>query len=95
MEIKEDFAFKCDFCEKAFFTKQILLLHEKSVHKSSSFKAKVFVCEMCSMSFTMKLILKNHINKVHKNVRKYKCDPCEKLFKTRNCIEVLCFCLLT
>ena len=67
MEIKEDFAFKCDFCEKAFFTKQILLFHEKSVHESSSFKAKVFVCEMCSMSFAIKPMLKNHILTIFSN----------------------------
>ena len=51
----------CNSCEKSFFRKYDLNLHEDTVHKG----IKRFKCEMCSQCFAQKGVLDRHVQSLH------------------------------
>ena len=72
--------FKCNFCNKAFFTQEILTLHTKSLHDDNE-KPK---CEFCDQTFTQKTRILKHVREVHSNDPNYfQCNICEKSFSCK------------
>ncbi|KAJ2946929.1 hypothetical protein O0L34_g16271 [Tuta absoluta] len=67
--------YKCDKCDKAFFTKGSLNSHRKYSHGARQFK-----CSECMMAFRCKDSLKSHLNK-HSDKLPFVCEVCSKAFK--------------
>lgn len=76
-------AFKCDLCQKEFFTKFQLREH-KLIH----FEDNPFVCELCGSGFRSRTCLNSHVFHKHSSVRKHKCPECPKTFKTATQVKV-------
>ena len=72
----------CDQCNKTFRGSYELKLHKKSRHNKTKGNSETFECELCSKHFAVELNLKKHLEMVHVQIRAYKCDQCEKTFKT-------------
>ena len=71
---------KCNFCEKAFFTKKLRFRHQLRFHKSAKI-ATLFTCDVCEKVFSNAKDLKSHFTN-HKQKIIYECDICEERFKT-------------
>ena len=61
-----------------------------NVHSKES--EKTFVCEYCDKTFYMQRLLNSHKSKVH-NVAEFRCDDCNKNFKSkvgliRHCVAI-------
>eukprot|EP01083_Nonionella_stella_P130949 397560_1 len=66
--------FQCDDCPEYFPVSSMLLLHKRS-HKKN-------LCKICGKYFKR---LTRHMV-VHTDVRPFKCDVCDKTFKSRGCL---------
>ncbi|KAI5644086.1 zinc-finger associated domain (zf-AD) domain-containing protein [Phthorimaea operculella] len=73
--------YKCDKCEKAFFTSDSLKNHRKNIHGAKQLK-----CPECIMTFTCKMNLKSHMFK-HSDKMSFVCDVCTKAFKRRHALR--------
>jgi uncharacterized Zn-finger protein len=67
--------FKCEKCDKTFYTKQHLNIHIKC-------HLKLWTCDLCGKKEATKGYLKIHLM-VHLNPKTFKCDICEKCFTFR------------
>ncbi|XP_060562717.1 zinc finger and BTB domain-containing protein 24-like [Ruditapes philippinarum] len=76
-------AYKCDLCQKEFFTKFQLREH-KLIH----FEDNPFVCEQCGSGFRSRTCLNSHVFHKHSSIRKHKCPDCPKTFKTATQMKV-------
>jgi len=74
-EHTSDLPFLCQFCDKGFFTKFNLELHER-IHRED----KRFKCELCDKGFYAKCMLVGHIGKVHPGEVLIKCFHCSERF---------------
>lgn len=73
--------FKCQFCTKAFDTKDKLTVHEKFVHVTDHKRNK---CTYCDEFFTRYIKKMQHMVEVHGHKpRVVKCMTCDKTFKTK------------
>lgn len=83
---------RCEVCGKSYATKAILSLHKRThlpefVHKKKEKRdfpkqvGKEIVCQCCGKLISH-LLYKSHIE-THNEHRPYKCDVCEKTFKTK------------
>eukprot|EP01083_Nonionella_stella_P085007 235406_1 len=68
--------FQCDVCPEYFPVSTMLLLHKRSHTKIQ------FACEICGKCFKVKHLLKKHMV-VHTDARPFKCDVCNKTYKSR------------
>ena len=73
--------FKCDECSLSFYQKDMLLKHIKT-HKE-----KLYSCPDCDKSFLSKIHYENHISS-HKTIDQFKCDSCDKVFKTKKGLSI-------
>ena len=73
----------CSFesCKKQFNSKDSLLKHVRSVHKS----IKPFVCTECEKTFSQKSHLDDHLGKHFK--KRFLCGICNHLFSTRGSLK--------
>ncbi|XP_021966414.1 zinc finger protein 728 [Folsomia candida] len=69
--------FKCDICQKGFYTGYELDAHQNRTHST----LKPFGCTECERSFKSKLGLKVHISS-HKGENSYACPHCPKVLST-------------
>lgn len=77
--VEREKSYTCEQCGVAFYTKQHVVKHLRSVHLN----IRDFVCTTCGKKFKRSSCLKNHEKFVHSNER-YKClfETCEKHFST-------------
>ncbi|RWS23879.1 zinc finger protein OZF-like protein [Leptotrombidium deliense] len=68
--------FKCELCNREFKTNASLSLHTSYVHQKNS-----AICLRCQQSFPDRDALRAHINQAHLNVKKFKCETCQRTFK--------------
>ncbi|KAJ8732116.1 hypothetical protein PYW08_014846 [Mythimna loreyi] len=73
--------FKCDQCEKAFYTENVLRAHIK-LHGAT----KKFKCDQCIAAFVSPTSLKSHML-VHDDEKKHVCDVCNKAFKKKHLLK--------
>lgn len=66
--------FKCDHCEKMFFTND-----KKKCHMLVHTRERKHMCEVCGVSFALKENLNRH-KRIHTGERPYKCDKCDMSF---------------
>ena len=70
--------YKCDQCQKTYFSKHGLHYHKQSVHQGDK-----YVCDQCDYQATTKLSFTLHIQSKHEGV-KYACDQCDYQATQRN-----------
>ena len=76
--------YECEFCEKSFNNSVSLKVHIRKLHKNPRKDCKL--CEV-KKSFASTSALKKHMDDVHKGIKKFKCDLCDKKFKSKVGIE--------
>lgn len=76
-------AFKCNKCEKSYFSKGDLVKHEIGTHSGS------MVCNICSKVFQSKITLRIHNRMTHQE-KKFVCNQenCGKKFSTNHLLEI-------
>ena len=70
---------QCEFCGDKFMNTKGLQRHVKMYHTEFN---QQFPCQYCPKIFGRKVLLENHIRR-HFDYRPFKCDLCEKSFKTK------------
>ena len=75
--------YQCEFCEKSFNKSVSLKVHIRKLHKNPRKDCKL--CE--KKSFASTSALKKHMDDVHKGLKKFKCELCDKKFKSKVGIE--------
>ena len=85
-----EYKFSCEKCNLKYHKKPAYNKHMANVHSKES--EKTFVCEYCDKTFYMQRLLNSHKSKVH-NVAEFRCDDCNKNFKSkvgliRHCIAI-------
>jgi len=70
---EENFQHKCETCDRAFVTRQKLLMHIRAKHTGE----KPYVCEVCGTGFTRSDKLTVHKRRLHTGERPYKCHECD------------------
>ena len=71
------FPYKCERCSKAYKNKKALVDHVNRDHLGIRYP-----CEICGDVLTTKDILRLHKMSKHNDQANYKCDQCDKSFKT-------------
>ena len=71
--------YKCDQCDRAYYSMPSLTLHKRSAHT----KERPFQCSYCPAAFTGLSNLKDHI-RIHTGEKPYVCQVCNKAF-TKSC----------
>ncbi|XP_065661538.1 zinc finger protein 92 isoform X5 [Hydra vulgaris] len=69
----------CEYCGDKFMHEKGLQRHVKMYHTEFN---QHYSCQLCSKLFNRKTLLENHIRR-HFDYRPFKCNSCEKSFKTR------------
>ena len=69
--------YKCNDCDKAFSTSQVLKIHLESVHADKT----GVICPKCSKQLGHKHTLKSHLKICQTNIQ-LKCEICNRAFKT-------------
>ena len=78
MKIHGDKSYQCEFCDKSFFSKQSLSVHESAKHTKKDFKH----CDICGESFSTKRVLESHMKLKHGVENRFQCAQCKKYFLT-------------
>jgi len=68
--------FKCDHCQKHFFTNAKLVYHKRTVHQLD----KKFPCPECNRGFRNDYDVKKHIATAHLNLKSYRCTICNTFY---------------
>ena len=73
--------FKCDSCEQAFGTAEILNGHKVYCGKNDKFRKFRQLCPLCPESFNKQETLDQHLNR-HKGIKSIPCrkEGCDKMF---------------
>lgn len=69
--------YKCDLCDKSYWTKGNLVEHKRT-HTTE----RAFACKACAKAFKTKHVLDVHVRKTH-GAEKFFCSLCGKTFKSR------------
>ena len=69
---------KCYICHKTFQRHVQLTTHIELIHNLES--SKNFICENCGNAFQTKQSVDIHKKNFHIDIKKFKCDICEKIF---------------
>ncbi|KAG5896084.1 hypothetical protein JTB14_006873 [Gonioctena quinquepunctata] len=72
-----DYTHKCEYCDMAFKTPLTLRQHKQNLH----LKNYSFTCDKCGKGYFLKKLLDVHYKVEHEDVR-FKCECCQKPFKT-------------
>jgi len=80
MKVHGDRTFQCEYCDKSFFSKQSLSVHESAKHTKKDFKH----CEICGKSFSTQRVLASHMKQKHKVENRFQCKLCRKYFLTES-----------
>ncbi|CAL8073486.1 unnamed protein product [Orchesella dallaii] len=84
IHFEPDHAYKCSFCDKTFYYRFQLRIHEAG-HTEKGMGVQ---CEECGMSFKYKSSYFNHRRIVHWGVKPFECETCKKKFGTRKDLRV-------
>ena len=77
--------FKCIYCPREFYFQRDLNVHLKQSH----FESKKVVCGVCDADFTTNSALKKHFIAKHMGMaRKFDCDKCKLIFKTKGALNI-------
>ena len=68
-ELDDQEKFKCDICDKSYFSKDTLLKHVRWKHGTNKTSSN-FKCEICDVSFCYKSTLVRHKRKLHGDDKK-------------------------
>ena len=63
--------FKCQECEKDFFSKRYLQLHAKTHQEKTKVK-----CELCEKVLSSSKVLTDHKRSVHEKIKRFSCNIC-------------------
>ena len=74
---------QCEFCNKTFSSKAVLMKHKKGAHSQD----KPYKCEICGKGFPFSERLSRHINGIHEKIKRFKCELCEKSFFAKKDLE--------
>ena len=69
---------KCDVCEKAFRTMSNMIRHYQK-HTGE----RPHECVECGQAFAQKYSLQQHMIHRHSEEKRFQCEICDKLFKTK------------
>ena len=70
---------QCDICSKIYIDKYHYRSHYKQMHE----RANDVKCNICMKTYSNAKYLLEHVDRMHTNFEsKFKCDACEKFFKT-------------
>ncbi|XP_045204445.2 zinc finger protein 729-like [Mercenaria mercenaria] len=72
--------YKCETCNKAFSTENVLKAHIEFQHSSLHSKNKSFICQVCNKEFNKRYRYLLHIE-MHQGIKRYVCDICGKAFQ--------------
>lgn len=72
-----EYSHKCEMCDLSFKTPLTLKQHMQNIH----LKNYNFTCGKCGRGYFLKKLLDVHYNVEHEDLR-FKCDHCQKPFKT-------------
>ncbi|XP_065369703.1 zinc finger protein 600 [Calliphora vicina] len=72
----------CRYCNKGYFHKSEMEIHEKKVHPEFAYK-----CEICDFITNYAQSLEIHMDK-HNNKQKFKCTICSKAFGRKQLLQV-------
>ncbi|XP_047039368.1 zinc finger protein 397-like isoform X1 [Helicoverpa zea] len=81
-------SYMCSICDKSFQTSQKRMQHFEEVHNRTPLN---LTCKVCSKKFELHKSLYAHMRADHLNLnkeRKYGCDVCGTMFKSRNCLSL-------
>ena len=66
--------FACDICQKQFVNQEILERHKVEIHETEN----SYICKHCELIFTNARNLKDHSNIHTTDLKKYKCEVCNR-----------------
>lgn len=84
MKIHGEKTFQCEFCDRSFFSKQSLNVHESAKHTKKDFKH----CDICGESFSTKRVLETHMKNKHGVENRFQCAQCKKYFLTEDGLKL-------
>ncbi|CAK1550189.1 unnamed protein product [Leptosia nina] len=76
---------KCVYCSRSFIFESLLKKHVKQRH----LKVRDFVCDVCGYRTYEQHVLKLHML-THAATRQYKCNSCDKMFKSKKYMRKHC-----
>lgn len=74
--------FKCSFCNKEFANRELMMNHERLLHKRSDarVKGKEVQCDVCERVYPSHFAMMKHKSRVHLKEYKFRCVFCDKGF---------------
>merc|ERR1712029_428838 len=82
--VHEGLQFPCESCDMKFNRHRALRSHVAKIHLKNADSRQ---CEACGKVCSNKRMLDNHVEMEHAEVKKYKCQNCQRHFKDSYCLR--------